>query len=263
MSRTTPVCDAVGTIEYWLGSFNDIDESKRTEQALRRSNERLEQFAYVAAHDLQEPLRNISISLSLLREQFGTRMTPDEAECLAESIKNARRMQGMVQDLLLYSRVISNNDQALPPVSARFAAEHALRNLEEALRESEAQVAIGDIPDVPVRESHLVMLFQSLVGNAIKYKKPGIQPVIQISASPKGSNWQFEVTDNGIGFDPAHADRIFKVFRRLHNRDEYTGNGIGLAVCARIVENYGGRIWAEGELGQGATFRFTLPAAEE
>ncbi len=263
MLRTAPVCRDAGAVGYWLGAFNDIDEMKRTERALRRSNEELEQFAYAAAHDLQEPLRNVSTSLGILRKQLGERITPEETEWMTESIKNARRMQTMVQDLLQYSRVVSESEQIAPLVNTKLAAEQALQNLGEAVRESQAQIQLGDLPEISVREPHLITLFQNLIGNSIKYRKPGTQPVVRISAFPNGSNWRFAVSDNGIGFDPAYSDRIFKVFKRLHNRDEYSGNGIGLALCARIVAHYGGRIWAEGQPGQGAVFQFTLPAYQQ
>ena len=147
------------------------------------------------------------------------------------------------------------------PVEAGAAAEQALQNLAELVRGSEARIEIGELPRIAVREPDLVALFQNLIGNAIKYRKPGTRPAIrvqaiQIEAGAQAGSWQFSVADNGIGFDPVYAERIFKVFKRLHGRDEYPGNGIGLAVCARIVSHYGGRIWAEGKPGEGSIFRF-------
>jgi PAS domain S-box-containing protein len=258
MSRTAPVCDDAGEVDYWLGSFNDIDESKRTEQALRQSNEELDQIAYAAAHDLQEPMRNVSISLGMLRNRFERDLGKEETNWIEESTKNARRMQTMVKDLLQFSRVISDGERAELAESASLAVEQAMRNLAEEIHASRAKVEMGDLPAVQMREPHLVMLFQNLISNAIKYRKSGLAPVVRISASRHAEGWLFSVTDNGIGFDPAYAKRIFKVFKRLHNREEYSGNGIGLAVCARIVAHYGGRIWAEAEPGEGATFLFTI-----
>jgi light-regulated signal transduction histidine kinase (bacteriophytochrome) len=185
-------------------------------------------------------------------------MAREEANWIAESTKNAQRMHTMVKDLLQYSRVISDGERADLTENASMAVEQVLRNLTEEIRASGARVEMGELPPIRMREPHLVTLFQNLISNAIKYRRPDLAPVIRISASRHEDGWQFAVTDNGIGFDPAYAKYIFKVFKRLHNRDEYSGNGIGLAICARIVAHYGGRIWAEAEPGQGATFRFTV-----
>jgi PAS domain S-box-containing protein len=261
VARGVPIREANGEIIQWLGSSTDIEELKRTERALRRSNEELEQFAYAAAHDLQEPLRNVANSVGMLSRLFRDSLDERAAEWIDASIKGAQRMQAMVKDLLTYSRIV--NDGQPPSVSeanAEEAARTALQNLHSVLTDSQALVQSGQLPSVPVQETHLVQLFQNLIGNALKYRQPDVPPVIRVSAVSTGGEWQFAVADNGIGFDPAYADRIFKVFKRLHNRDEYPGNGIGLAVCARIVAHYGGRIWAEGKPGEGATFRFTLPA---
>ena len=261
VARGVPIRDADGQITQWLGSSTDIDELKRTERALRRSNEELEQFAYAAAHDLQEPLRNIANSVGMLNRLFSDCLDARGSEWIDASIKGAQRMQAMVKDLLTYSRIVGDGPPVVPTgADAGEAASRALQNLASVLSETQARVQSDPLPSLPVQETHLVQLFQNLIGNALKYRQPDTVPEVRVSAAPSGGEWQFAVADNGIGFDPAYADRIFKVFKRLHNRDDYPGNGIGLAVCARIVAHYGGRIWAEGKPGEGATFRFTLPA---
>jgi PAS domain S-box-containing protein len=260
VARAIPIHDSNGKIIQWLGSATDIDELKRTERALRRSNEELEQFAYAAAHDLQEPLRNVANSVGMLKLSLGDNVEGSAAEWIEESVKGAQRMQAMVKDLLTYSRTVDEFQSPTPPsTDTEQAAHRALENLKEILAETKALVHLEPLPFVPVHEIHLLQLFQNLIGNAVKYRQPNAAPVVRVSAVVSGSEWQFAVQDNGIGFDPAYADRIFRLFKRLHNRDEYPGNGIGLAVCARIVSHYGGRIWAEGKPGEGATFHFTLP----
>jgi PAS domain S-box-containing protein len=260
VARATPIHGADGEVTQWLGSSTDIDDLTRTVRALRRSNEELEQFAYAAAHDLQEPLRNVANSVGMLSRLLGDCGGPRAAEWIEASIKGAQRMQEMVKDLLTYSRVVEDGQlQMQATTDAAKAARLALQNLEGMIAETEARVQWEPLPLVPVQEAHLVQLFQNLIGNAVKYRQPNTTPVVRVSASATGDEWQFIVADNGIGFDPAYADRIFRLFKRLHNREEYSGNGIGLAICARIVAHYGGRIWAEGEPGKGATFRFTLP----
>lgn len=263
ISRTVPICNENFQVEYLIGAVTDINDLKRTEQALRRSNEELEQFAYAAAHDLQEPLRNISTSLGMFQRVAGDRLSADEADWIERSIANGIRMQAMVKDLLLYSRVVSEDELPGAPVSAGAAAQEAITNLNGLAGETGAHIRRVPLPHVRVQEQHLVLLFQNLIGNALKYRAPERTPEISISAEWDGSEWEFSITDNGIGFDNIYAERIFKVFKRLHNRDEYAGNGIGLAICARIVAHYGGRIWAEGTPGQGATFRFTLPSHQK
>ena len=260
VARGIPIVDPGGLITQWLGSSTDIDELKRTEQALRRSNEELEQFAYAAAHDMQEPLRNVSTSLGMLQRLYGDRLEDGAAEWIQGGIAGALRMHAMVKDLLLYSRAVSDCQGPPSEVDAAAAAERALQNLNGPIAESEALVHSENLPRVAVLESHLVQVFQNLISNAVKYRRRDTRLRVQVSAEPKGHEWEFAVEDNGIGFDPAYADRIFNVFKRLHRHDEYPGNGIGLAICARIIAHYGGRIWAEGRPGQGATVKFTLPA---
>jgi PAS domain S-box-containing protein len=263
VARGIPVRGQDGAIRQWLGSSTDIDDLKRTEAALRRSNEELGQFAYAAAHDLQEPLRNISNALGLVRRAQSDRLDPAAAKWIDFSVEGAQRMHDMVEDLLSYSRAVDVADSPERPVSANEAVQTALTNLTTTIAAAEARIDVGPLPRVPVLETHLVQLFQNLIANSVKYRQKDVRPEVRISASRTGLEWQFSVADNGIGFDPQYSDKIFGVFKRLHQRNEYQGNGIGLAICARIVAHYGGRIWAESKAGLGATFYFTLPAREE
>lgn len=251
--------------EKELREMNEKLERRVAERtaALRRSNEQLEQFAYAAAHDLQEPLRNISNSLGLVRRLHAGQLNTDAVRWIDFSVEGAQRMHDMVKDLLTYSRAVDGLGSPENPVSAHQAVQTALANLTIMIATAGASIDVGPLPSVFVLETHLVQIFQNLVANSVKYRQKDIRPEIRISASRTGPEWQFSVADNGIGFDPQYSDKIFGVFRRLHQRNEYQGNGIGLAICARIVSHYGGRIWAESAAGQGASFHFTLPAREE
>jgi PAS domain S-box-containing protein len=258
--RAVPMRDENGQIGQWLGSCTDINDLKTTQAELRRSNEELERFAYLVAHDLQEPLRNVSISVGMVRRGGYETLEPSLAKWLASAEQGAQRMHGMVRDLLTYSRSVDSADAPEETVSVEHAVHSALTNLAEAIAQSHASIQIESLPHVRVREPHLVQIFQNLVGNAIKYRKSEAPPIIRISARRNRDDWEFSVSDNGIGFQAEYSDKIFGVFKRLHQPDEYPGNGIGLAICARIVDHYGGRIWAESRSGQGATFRLTFPA---
>ncbi len=244
------------------GISTDITEQKQAEAALRRSNAELREFAYAAAHDLQEPLRNVSTLLGLLRRRYGHQLPEDAAAWADESVKSAQQMHRMVKDLLELTEVVDDTQAPAAPVDANDFAQQALANLQSSVAETEAEIICHPLPALKVEPAHLVQLLQNLIGNALKYRHPHRRPVITISALKRGNEWLFSVADNGIGFDPAYAERIFGVFKRLHARHEYEGNGIGLAICSRIVAHYRGRIWAEGELDVGATFLFTLPAVE-
>jgi PAS domain S-box-containing protein len=263
VTRATPMRGESGESVQWLGACTDIDHLKRTETALRYSNDELRQFAYAAAHDLQEPLRNIVNSAELLRQVYGLQLDEEAEELIRICIEGGARMHGMVKDLLAYSKVIDPNESDSVLSDSGQVLSQALANLGTAISESGAKVMYRSLPAVPAQKTHLLQLFQNLIGNALKYRKSDVPPVIGISANREGDQWVFAVTDNGIGFNPAYAEKIFGVFKRLHHRHEYPGNGIGLAICARIVAHYGGRIWAEGQSGVGATFRFTVPAQED
>ncbi|MBI5831502.1 MAG: PAS domain S-box protein, partial [Armatimonadetes bacterium] len=245
----------------------DITDRKRSEteqQALmtelKRSNAELEQFAYVASHDLQEPLRLVNAYTELLLQRYRDRLD-DGAEPLVNFITDGvSRMQRLVQDLLLYSRVSSRNAPMLPtPMAAPLA--NALENLTLAIAESAAEFVVGELPVVPCDALQMTQLFQNLVGNAIKFRRADDVPRIQINARPTedGAAWRFTVSDNGIGIEPEYHERIFVIFQRLHTRRQYPGTGIGLAVCKRIVERHGGEIGVESQPGEGTAFWFTLP----
>ena len=224
---------------------------------LRQSNEALEQFAHIASHDLQEPLRMVASYTQLLAKRYKGRLDADADEFIEFAVDGTRRMKALIQDLLLYSRA---GRGALPPeqVSSDLCLQKALNNLFTAIQESQAQITYGDLPIVTAIDSQLVQVFQNLVGNALKYRGQ-LVPEIQVSAVLLDREWVFSVKDNGIGIDPKYFERVFEIFQRLHGREEYDGTGIGLAICKRILQQQGGRIWVESEPGCGSDFRFTLP----
>jgi signal transduction histidine kinase len=231
---------------------------RRQTDELSRSNAELEKFAYVASHDLQEPLRMISGFSQLLARRFEGKLGADADEYIGFVVDGANRMQRLINDLLRYSRV-GTRGGAFEPTGCSSVLEEALDNLGIALRESGAEIRRDPLPTLTVDRSQMVQLFQNLVGNALKFRG-GERTRIQVSARQNGEEWIFSVADNGIGIDPKYFDRIFTIFQRLHGKIEYPGTGIGLAICKKIVERHGGRIWLESELGKGCTFFFTLPA---
>jgi signal transduction histidine kinase len=228
-------------------------------QELLRSNQDLEQFAYVASHDLQEPLRTIVSFAKLLEKKDGANLSDDSKDYVRFMVDGALRMQSLVQDMLVYSRVARGELQKeLTPLRDIF--EPALKNLDFAIRESEGEVRIGTLPTVLVNKRQIQQLVQNLVSNAIKYRGHKA-PIIDISSTRDKEGFVICIEDNGIGIDPKYADRIFVIFQRLHTKDEYKGTGIGLAICKKIVERHGGRIWVESAPGMGSKFMFTLPRA--
>jgi signal transduction histidine kinase len=228
---------------------------------LTRSNQELEQFAYVASHDLQEPLRKVSSFAQLLSAQYKGKLDADADEFIGYMVDGASRMQTLIQNLLAYSR-LGRKGQSFAPANGSAVLRQALTNLQGAIEESGAVVTSAPLPTVLADEGQLVQLFQNLIGNAIKFCGAN-KPLIQVRAEPNGPAWTFSVRDNGIGIDPQFAERIFVIFQRLHSREEYPGTGIGLALCKKIVERHGGRIWLESKPGQGATFCFTIPRSVE
>lgn len=244
-----------------LNMLEDIEvERVRAEQAkvlLARSNTELEQFAYVASHDLQEPLRMISSYVQLLSRRYKGRLDKDADEFIAFAVDGTLRMQQLINDLLAYSRV---GTRGKPPAPTNFedVLSKAMANLKIAALESGAVVTHDQLPTAMADELQMVQLFQNLVGNAIKFRGQET-PKIHISARPEENEWIFSVRDNGIGIDPQFHDRIFVLFQRLHGREEYPGTGIGLTVSKKIVERHGGRIWLESEPGKGTTFYFSIP----
>jgi light-regulated signal transduction histidine kinase (bacteriophytochrome) len=221
----------------------------------------LEQFAYIASHDLQEPLRMVASYTQLLSRRYKGRLDPDADEFISFAVDGASRMQRLIQDLLAYSRVGTKGSDLLD-TSSEEALQQALINLRGAITESGALITHAPLPAVLADEMQLIQLFQNLVGNAIKYQRPGI-PRVHISAVKNGEKkWIFSVKDNGLGIDSQYFEKIFGVFQRLHKREEFAGTGIGLAICKKIVERHGGSISVESQLGQGSTFRFPLSGNE-
>jgi PAS domain S-box-containing protein len=259
-----PFHDSDGRVIGIMGISKKITEKKLMEQALQRrtqelarANEELQLFAYVASHDLQEPLRMISSYVQLLARRYKDKLDADGQEFIAFAVDGAARMRGLINDLLAYSR-IDTQGKALEPTDCNDLVKEVLVDLQVAIRENEALVTHDELPTVAADRTQLRQLFQNLIGNAIKFRGDE-QPAVHLGVEPHGEEWMFSVRDNGIGFDPKFADRIFAIFQRLHGREKYPGTGIGLAVCKKIVERHGGRIWAESQPNHGATFYFTLP----
>lgn len=226
-------------------------------QELAWSNAELEQFAYVASHDLQEPLRVIVNYLQLLERRYQGNIDAEAEKFIARAVAGAGRMKQLITDLLLYSRV-GTKGKPLDPTDCEAACREALDNLRAAVEEAGAVVHLQALPTVQADAGQMTQLFQNLIGNAVKFHGPE-PPEVEVAAEPQGEEWRFAVRDNGIGMEPEYLERIFGVFQRLHTRTEYPGTGIGLAVCQKIVERHRGRIWAESALGQGSTFYFTIP----
>jgi signal transduction histidine kinase len=233
-------------------------EIRSRQEALLQANADLEQFAYSASHDLKEPIRTISIYSELLAKSYGTLLEDRGREFLAYIQSGAKRMDALLSDLLSYAHASSISEGAVEPVQAVRPLEAALESLAGAIRESDAQILVGEMPVVRMHESHLSQIFQNLIGNAIKYRKANERLVIEVSARRADSLWIFRIADNGIGVPLAYKETIFGIFKRLHTNSEYSGTGMGLAICKRIIERYGGRIWVESEPEHGSSFLFTI-----
>ncbi|MBM3130846.1 MAG: HAMP domain-containing protein [Chloroflexi bacterium] len=249
----------------------EIAERKQAEEKLQifaaeleRSNKELEQFAYIASHDLQEPLRMVASYSQLLEKRYRGKLDQDANEYIGFAVDGVNRMQRLINDLLAYSR-ISTRGKEFTPVDCHAVVGQVIANLQIAIQETGALVTCDPLPTVRADESQMIQLFQNLIGNAIKFH--GTEPPrVHISARETfevletSKVWTFSIRDNGIGIAPQYRERIFVIFQRLHTREEYSGTGIGLAICKKIVERHNGRIWVESEPGKGATFYFTLPA---
>ncbi len=234
-------------------------ESEQRAHLLAASNADLEHFAYVASHDLQEPLRTVTSFVQLLEHRYKDSLDAEAKDYIHFAVDGAKRMHDLILDLLAYSR-ISTQGNALSACDLSHVVAEANGNLELTIAETKATMTVGTMPVLDCDRSQMVSLFQNLIGNAIKYRKPDVPPVIAVESKMERAEWIFSVHDNGIGIESQYRDRIFVIFQRLHAPGTYSGTGIGLAVCKRIVERHGGRIWMESEPGQGATFFFTLPA---
>jgi light-regulated signal transduction histidine kinase (bacteriophytochrome) len=260
----SPLLAEDGSVIGASAIVHDITDRKQAEENLRRtaeelkkSNSDLEQFASVASHDLQEPLRMVTGFVQLLHQQYSGRLDAEADKYIDFAVDGAKRMHTLINDLLAYARI---GTRGRPPVTTRAdeALRDALANLRSSIEETAAEITCGDLPVIQADEGQLAQLFQNLVGNAIKFRGQS-PPKIRVEARQQDDGWLFSVGDNGIGIAPEFGERIFLIFQRLHSRREYPGTGIGLAICKRIVDRHGGRIWVESQAGRGSTFYFTLP----
>lgn len=259
-----PMLDSEKKVAFIAGSSRDItereqgeDELKRILDTLKSSNAELEQFAYVASHDLQEPLRGIAGLAQLLQQRYYGQLDSQADEFINLIVDGTQRMQTLINDLLAYSR-IGRRGETIQSKNAEDALQATMKNLDVAIQEYGARITHESLPTVKADATQLIQLFQNLIGNAIKFRSER-PPEIHIGVTDAGDFWQFSVRDNGIGIESQYFERVFQVFQRLHTRREYKGTGIGLAICKKIIERHGGKIWVESEPGVGSTFYFTLP----
>jgi PAS domain S-box-containing protein len=262
----SPIKDAAGRIVGASKVARDFTEKMRQQKALQeanaaleRANSDLEQFAYSASHDLQEPLRMVSIYSELLKQEFGEKLGERGAEFVGHTLQGALRMESLLKNLRIYTKMSVSDDEPHRDTDSGEILKQTLLTLEVAIRDSGASITYTELPCVRMHEVQLEQIFQNLIGNAIRYR--GEQsPQIHIAANREGKNWVFSVQDNGIGIEPQFTEQIFGMFKRLHSATQYPGTGMGLAICKRIIERAGGTLWVESELGKGSTFYFTIPA---
>ncbi len=259
LSRWVAEHDANGEVFRILESNNDITERVHVQAQLRRANQDLEHFAYSAAHDLREPLRTVKVYAELLASRYGEKFDGDASMFLDQVSGGAARMETLLNGLMIYAQSAAQEKSA-EPVNAMDVLSDVLAGLARCLEESGAHVTSDALPSVPINRIHLHQILQNLIGNAIKFRRPDQTPIVHVSAHRENGNWLFCVADNGIGIAPEYQDRVFGLFQRMHSAERYSGAGIGLALCHRIVELYRGRIWVESQPGQGSSFYFTLPA---
>jgi len=237
---------------------DQISVLKEAEKEVLRSNIELEKFAYLASHDLQEPLRMVKSFTDLLQEEYADKLDKDAVFYMGQITDGSKRMQDLVRDLLDYSKV-QENDAALSDVNCQECFEEAINNLKEVIRETNADITVDPLPVVKYIPMRLTRLFQNLIGNAIKYRKPDVPPKIHIACADNQDEWVFSISDNGIGIKEEYIDQVFSLFKRLHSKEQYHGTGIGLSICEKIIESLGGRIWITSEFGKGSIFYFSIP----
>ena len=261
--HATPLFDENGNVRGAIGAFDDITERKEIElklnknvENLARSNMELEQFAHIASHDLREPLRMITSFLQLLERRYADNLDEDAKEFIGYAVDGAKRLDAMINDILLYSKV--SKERELSMVNFNKVIEKVYINLISSIEENDAEITYESLPTLKTDESLMNQVFQNLISNAIKYRGKE-KPKIQISAEKKGNKYLFSVKDNGIGIDKKYIDKIFTIFQRLHTNEEHEGTGVGLSIVQKIIQQQGGQIWAESELGKGTTFYFTIP----
>ena len=267
-SYLEPLRDSAGRLVGVIGVALDITERKQAEQALAqysqelvRSNADLQQFAYVASHDLLEPLRTVSNYVQLLQRRYENQLDAKADKFIAYAVDGTARMHTLLQDLLKFSRVGTRGKEFVP-TNAESVFDQVVASLRMAIKENGAVISHDPLPVVIADDVQLSQLFQNLIANAVKFhgEEP---PQVHVSAQQQDNEWIFSIQDNGIGIDPRFADRIFEIFHQLHGRADYSGSGMGLAICKKVVERHGGRIWMESEPGEGSTFYFTLPSEKE
>jgi light-regulated signal transduction histidine kinase (bacteriophytochrome) len=260
LTRAEPVKDNQGRVVRWLGTNTDITDQRRTEDELRRMNRELEEFAYVASHDLREPLRMVNIYTHLIVKTLGE---VDGKLGLYSGFvrRGVAQMEKLINDLLTYSRTVQAEELPVGIADLSVSLNEAMSVLKDRFEESGALVTAPPLPAVRGDTGQMSHVFQNILSNALKYRKEGVCPQIVISCHIEADHYIISVRDNGIGFEPQYAERIFGLFKRLH-KDEYPGTGLGLAICKRIVERHGGRMWAEGYPGEGCVFRFSVPRVQ-
>jgi PAS domain S-box-containing protein len=254
-----PVRDAAGTISYAIAAFGDMTERERQRRELEALNKELETFSYSVSHDLRSPLRAIDGFSRMLLEDYGSTLDAEGRRLLDVVRSSTQRMGRLIDDLLAFSK-FSRREMYLGPVDMAALARGAIEDLRQAGGDGRGSVTIGELPAARGDTSLLRQVWANLLGNAVKYSRAASSPQVDVSAEQRGSMIEYRVRDNGVGFDMAYAGKLFGVFQRLHKAEEFEGTGVGLATVQRIVHRHGGRVWAESQVGQGATFYFTLPA---
>lgn len=254
-----------GEEHYTSAAIRDVSEKvvmqkqlKSSMEALANKNKELEQFAYVASHDLQSPLNTILSLVALMRREHKGEMNKNENHYLQLISQTAGRMSSLIKDLLDYSRV-GREEERMQTTDCNRVVADVLKDLDASIHESQAVIEVGSLPVIQASATELRRLFQNLIANALKFRKPKVTPHVTIGVKSANGDWQFHVTDNGIGIEDRYKEKIFMIFERLHPSREYDGTGIGLAVCQKIVQSHGGKIWVESKVGEGSTFYFTIP----